>query len=74
MQRVDLRTGATHVRVAYDDLQLAWDDVRAHWDDAVSDRFAEQFVDPMGPKVKNALDAMERMAILLDAMMKNCSE
>ena len=74
MRRPDLTTGATHIRVALDDLAVAWQEVLADWDDAVSERFAEQYIDTLGPRVKPALDAIDRMAQLLDAVVKNCSE
>ena len=74
MRRPDLTTGATHIRVALEDLDVAWQDVRAEWDDAVSDRFAEQYIHTLAPRVKTALDAIERMAQLLDGVVKTCSE
>ncbi|RIK84451.1 MAG: hypothetical protein DCC67_04910 [Planctomycetota bacterium] len=72
MRGTDLHTGASHIRDAFDDLQTAWSDASLHWNDQVSRRFCENCLEPLGPIVKLALDALARMSQLVDQMHRDC--
>jgi len=74
MKRCDLATGASRIRHALENLQLSWREIEEEWDDAVSRRFCEHHLEPMGPKVKLALDAIDRMHMLLTQMQRDCEE
>jgi hypothetical protein len=74
MKRCDLATGAGRIRYALETLQLSWREIEEEWDDAVSRRFSECHLEPIGPKVKLALDAIERMHMLLTQMQRDCEE
>jgi len=74
MKRCDLATGAGRIRHALETLQLDWHEVEAEWNDAVSRRFCEYHLEPIGPKVKLALDAVERMHMMLTQMQRDCEE
>jgi hypothetical protein len=65
MKPADLDTGATRIRHALEQLQLVWEDAAAEWDDASAEAFRSEHLDPVGPIVKNALDAVGRMRSLL---------
>ena len=65
MKPSDLDTGAVRVRRAYKDLMAAWDEASESWNDELSRAVAEQHLEPMGPVVKAALDAVGRMRNLL---------
>jgi hypothetical protein len=68
----DLYTSAAHVRDAFDELQIAWQEASAHWNDGVSRAFCDNHLEPLGPVVKLSLDAMSRMAHLVDGMHRDC--
>ena len=72
MRRADLVTGATRIRKALENLELAWQQASDDWDDAVSQRFYEQYLEPIGPQTKIALDAMGRMHLLLEQAQREC--
>jgi hypothetical protein len=74
MKRCDLATGASRIRYALETLQLNWGEISEEWDDAVSRRFCAHHLEPIGPKVKLALDAVERMHMLLTQMQRDCEE
>lgn len=74
MKKCDLGTGAGRIRHALENLQLSWREIEGEWNDAVSRRFCENHLEPIGPKVKLALDAIERMHLLLTEMQRDCEE
>jgi hypothetical protein len=59
MKKIDLITPAARIR---------------HGDDAVSQRFAEQHLEPLVPKLKTALDAIARMHNLLTEAQRDCDQ
>lgn len=72
MRFCDLHTDASHIRDALDDLQLAWQQTTADWNDNVSRGFCKQHLEPLGPVVKQSLDAVSRMTQLVDQMYREC--
>jgi hypothetical protein len=72
MRSADLYTSAAHIRDAFDELQTAWQDAAGAWNDDVSRRFCETHLEPMGPVVKQALEAMARMGRLVGEMHRQC--
>jgi hypothetical protein len=74
MKRVDLTTGASRIRHALEQLETIWRASADQWDDVVSRRFAERQLEPLVPKVKTALDAINRMHQLLTEVQRDCEE
>jgi hypothetical protein len=72
MKRCDLVTDAGRIRHALETLQVSWQEVAEEWDDVVSRRFCERHLEPMAPKVKLALDAIERMHVIMTEMQRDC--
>jgi hypothetical protein len=72
MRRCDLTTGAGRIRHALENLETVWNEISDQWDDSVSRRFREQHLDPMVPCVKLALDAIQRMSLLMDEVERDC--
>jgi hypothetical protein len=72
MRRCDLATGSGRIRHALENLEAVWSEISDQWDDSVSRRFREQHLDPMIPHVKLALDAISRMALLMDEVERDC--
>jgi hypothetical protein len=72
MRQCDLSTGAGRIRHALENLETVWNSVSDQWDDAVSQRFRQNHLDPMIPRVKLALDAISRMSLLMDEVERDC--
>jgi hypothetical protein len=69
-----LYTTAALIRDSFDELQTAWLDAAEHWNDGVSRRFCEIHLEPAGPVVKLALDAISRMSHIIDHMHRDCDQ
>ncbi|MGL4512956.1 MAG: hypothetical protein ACRCT8_07670 [Lacipirellulaceae bacterium] len=65
MKPADLETGATRIRHALESLSLAWEDASQEWSDSTAEAFRADCLEPMAPVVKNALDAIGRLRLLL---------
>jgi hypothetical protein len=74
MKRCDLLTPAARIRHALETLEVTWQQASEAWDDPVSKRFAERQLEPMIPKVKIALDAINRMHQLLTEVQRDCEQ
>lgn len=74
MRPADFYTSAAHIRDAFDELQAAWFEASANWNDQVSRSFCENYLEPLGPIVKLALDSTARIAQLVNQMHQECGE
>lgn len=74
MRPADLHTDTARLRNAFEELQRAWDETSDQWNDQVSRQFCESYLVPLGPAVKQTLDAAGRMAQLADQAYRDCSE
>ncbi|MEM7754254.1 MAG: hypothetical protein AAF297_01310 [Planctomycetota bacterium] len=43
------------------DLRRAWQSTRAHWDDKVAQDFEDEFLEPIGPKLTDAVKAIDAL-------------
>jgi hypothetical protein len=74
MRHWDLDTSAAQLRDALQDLERAWLVVSESWSDGVSRQFSEQYLDPIIPASKMALDATSRMNEMLNRIQIECEE
>lgn len=72
MATFDFYTSTAHIRDAMDDLQIAWQDTTDDWNDAVSRKFCEKHLEPIGPAVKMALDALGHISQQVRQMQRDC--
>ena len=72
MRPWDLETSAAQLRDAMDELLLAWGRTTESWDDEVSQKYCENYLEPIGPTMKLTLDAVSRMQVLLNQMQQDC--
>jgi hypothetical protein len=72
MRQWDLETSAANLHDAIDELQVAWQESGEYWDDEVSRKYCEQHLDPIGPAMKLALDAIARMNQLVARIQHEC--
>lgn len=73
-KQVDLYTGSARIRLALENLHHVWQDASDDWNDPVSRAFFETHLEPLVPTVKNALDAVGHMQVLLERAQRDCSE
>lgn len=71
MKPWDLDTGAAQMRDALDELQIAWRQAQEQWQDPVSEKFCETHLEPIGPALKKALDAIGQMQQLVGQMTRD---
>ena len=74
MPRWSLETGCAHLRDAMDDLQIAWRETNELWQDEVSQKFCQNYLEPVGPALKQALEAAGRMQQLMNEIQRECDE
>ena len=55
------------------ELLAKWTDLRGGWDDPRSRAFEEKFLFHMQQDLKNAVGAMDQMAILLEQAKRDCT-
>ena len=55
------------------ELMLRWDEARMSWDDVRAREFENSFLEPLQMDLKNAVSAMDHMAILLQQVRSACS-
>lgn len=72
MRKCDLSTGAGRIRHALEQIETVWNENSAEWNDAVSRNFQERHLEPMIPRLKLALDAIGRMALLMNEVERDC--
>ena len=70
----DVRTPASRLELALDSLKKATLQVTEHWDDQTSRQFQKEHLEPMLPKVRRALAAIDRLGAVLDEAHRACSD
>jgi hypothetical protein len=74
MKRFDLHTGAAKLQSALETLQREWQQATDEWRDDVSRKFAENHLDPLGPTIKIAIDAIRRMEAVVARAERECGD
>jgi len=72
-QIVELRSSASRLREALDQLEIAWTKTREHWTDAASHRFEQEHLIPMKPQIRSALDAIAHIDQIIRQADRECS-
>jgi len=62
----------TRLQQTVKELMMRWEKANVDWDDKVSREFKETFLDPLDPKVKTTMDAMEKMSEQLKRLKRDC--
>jgi hypothetical protein len=60
------------IRAAIRDLRTSWSNTKVYWTDSNSERFQEEFLEPMEMDVRVAVIAMDQMATLLSSIRRQC--
>ncbi|NBP88236.1 MAG: hypothetical protein EBU59_06965 [Planctomycetia bacterium] len=74
MKSCDLSSGAAKMALALKQLGIKWEHARETWDDATSRRFHEENIAPLMPEVKQTLEAVGRLAEVLDRAERDVSD
>jgi hypothetical protein len=69
----DLVTGAAKLSDAIKNLQMHWEETKEQWQDAACRRFEEEHLAPLEPQVHLTLDAIARLADVLERAQRECS-
>ena len=72
MRSWDLTTGATKLYEATKALQAAQSAVASQWDDKTSHDFQEEYLAPLEPRVRRTLEAVRRLAEVLEKARREC--
>jgi len=64
--------GRGQLSKALRDLMRHWQEACAQWQDANTAQFEKEFILPLEQDVKNALAAMDHMAVLLNQIRQEC--
>ena len=61
MKRWDLLSPSARLELACHLLVETWLDVNEQWDDNTAQAFHKQYLDPLQPRAKRAIDAIKRL-------------
>lgn len=61
MRAWDIAGGAARLEESFEVLRRAWLAASEHWDDQTARRFRAEFLDPLEPRLRRALDAVHRI-------------
>ena len=70
---MSVHAGRAKMSRSYKDLMARWDAVTQQWDDPMSRDFHKKHLEPIEPKVRMALGAMEQMTEILQRIRRDCS-
>ena len=74
MKQFDLSTHAAKLQSALENLQIQWQQTADTWRDNVRIQFAQNHLDPLGPIIKNTIDAIGRMSHVVDQAERECGD
>lgn len=66
MSSCDLSSGAAKLALALKHLGIKWEQAADTWSDATAKQFHEEHLVPLTPEVKQTLEAIGRLAEILD--------
>ena len=72
MRIADLTSGSAKIANAYKTLRLRWDETKEHWHDDNCRRFEENYIDALEPQIATSLDAISRLAEVLNRAERDC--
>ena len=62
----------SRLQQSHKELMFRWEKANAFWDDGVSREFGERFLDPLEPRIRATMEAMEEMSELLRKIKRQC--
>jgi uncharacterized protein YukE len=74
MRLWDLTGGAAKLELAMKTLQTKVADIGEAWSDETHDRFLETYLEPLDPRMQTMLDAVHRLAEVLNTAERQCRD
>jgi hypothetical protein len=74
MRLWDLSGGAAKLELALKTLQTKAADIGEAWSDEPYSRFVETYLDPLEPRMKTMIDAVHRLAEVLNISERECRD
>jgi hypothetical protein len=72
MKNWDFSTGAAKIELAMKSLQIADAEAERYWSDAAHQKFRENYLDPVEPKVRSMLEAIHRITGVFETADRQC--
>jgi hypothetical protein len=72
MKTWDLTVGAGKLELALESLRAAGIEVEKYWSDEAYYKLRKNYIEPLEPKVRNVLDALQRLNEVLTAADHAC--
>lgn len=72
MRAFDLTTASARLDMAIQALAMARNEVQEIWNDQALAQFREEYLDPVDPKVRRALEAIRNLSQVLSAAQRDC--
>lgn len=69
---MSLSSSRARLHGAFKELCAQWDQVRLKWDDPQSRDFRKRYLDPLEPRLRNAISTMEKMDEVLARARREC--
>ena len=70
---MSLTVGKTKLVQSLKDLMVRWEKTKANWDDPMSADLERTVLEPLEPKVRAAVTAMEKMGEMLARAKRECT-
>jgi len=70
---MSVSVGRAKLNNATKDLLVKWEQTKSVWSDSRAQAFEHDFIEPLGPQVRAALSAMERLGAVLASAQRECS-
>jgi hypothetical protein len=72
MKSWDLTSGSKKLELGLESLTTAGAEVEQYWNDEAYRKFQENYIAPLEPKVGMLLDAIQRLAEVLNSAERHC--
>jgi hypothetical protein len=69
---MSLTVGRAKLVQALKDLEMRWNKTRMQWDDAMSEDIGKMVVEPLEPRVRATVSAIEKMVEVLSRAKREC--
>jgi hypothetical protein len=74
MKQWDLTAGSAKLDLALKALKQTTTEINGSWDDSTFESFCETFIEPLDPKVKSLLEAVNRLSEVLNVARQQCRD
>jgi len=74
MKPWDMSSGAARLADAMDSLQTAYREASEHWDDQARRQFATEYLEPLEPRFRRAIEAVHRLSQVFAQAEQQCGD